>query len=266
MKCLIHLTVVKSHQLRGHRTLLVATLMALITRCTFESHSNCFTQAFSLNSRSQQLSNKSHIRNAAFQSTNNIHSIQGRHRSTFELSSTALSSNNNGSEKKKKLSRPERKALERKKKQQQKNNRNNKSNTDNRKYNLHSRKVSALCKSESTADDVITAIKRAQNRHDVHDIRNIAKFLLDEVEPSFAYGFRGSLLARLAVAALHMSEHDSAKKAIEIRKKEHKSSIMPMESAAIIRGLLRVHNVTDAMSILEDELTLPEVSTMFGTV
>ena len=37
--------------------------------------------------------------------------------------------------------------------------------------------------------------------------------------------------------------------------------MLPMESAAIIRGLLRVHNATDALEMLNDELSLPlEVS------
>ena len=165
---------------------------------------------------------------------------------------SSKTSNSNNNTKQKKLSRPERKALERKKKGKR-----NKSGKGQRKYKLHSTKVSVLSKSKSTAEDVIVAIKRAQNKHDVHDIRNIAKFLLNEVDDSFAYGFRGSLLARLAVAALHMSEHDSARRAIEVRKIEHKSSMLPMESAAIIRGLLRVHNVTDAISVLEDELPIP---------
>ncbi len=166
--------------------------------------------------------------------------------------------------KKKKMSRPERKALERQKKKRSSNynnNNNNNSQVSQRQYHLHSTKVSTLCKSKSTAEDVITAIKRAQNKHDISDIRNIAKFLLHEVDVSFAYGFRGSLLARLAVAALHMSEHESARRAIDVRKLEHHSSMLPMESAAIIRGLLRVHNVTDAIHILEEELPLPvEVS------
>lgn len=168
---------------------------------------------------------------------------------TFTLFATKTSSNSNN---KKKLSRPERKALEREKKGKK-----SKSDKGQRKYTLHSTKVSALSKSTSTAEDVIVAIKRAQNKHDVHDIRNIANFLSDEVDDSFAYGFRGSLLARLAVAALHMSEHESARRTIEVRKIEHKDSMLPMESAAIIRGLLRVHNVTDAISLLEDELPIP---------
>mmetsp|Transcript_1960 Transcript_1960/g.2198 ORF Transcript_1960/g.2198 Transcript_1960/m.2198 type:complete len:566 (-) Transcript_1960:145-1842(-) len=158
------------------------------------------------------------------------------------------------SSKEKNLSRPERKALERKKKEKQRGGTNK--NKDKH-YNLHSTKVSELTKG-SSAEDVFTAIKRAQKRHDVHDIRNIATFLTEEVDDSFAYGYRGSLLARLAVAALHMSENESASKAIEIRRRDHKCSMLPMESSAIIRGLLRVHNTTDAVEILEDELSLPQ--------
>jgi GTP-binding protein len=160
-----------------------------------------------------------------------------------------------------KLTRPQRKAQERMKKASKKNNKG----SSVRQYNLHSNKVSALTKASSTADDVITAIKRAQKRHDVHDIRNIAKFLLNEVDASFAYGYRGSLVARLAVAALHMNEHESARAAIEVRKAEHRDSMLPMESAAIIRGLLRVHNVTDAIELLDDELALPSEGTPLDT-
>ncbi len=181
-----------------------------------------------------------------------------RSSSSASSSTSSSSSNKKG---KKKLSRPERKALEREKKLRNKNTRGNAGGGGggaSRSYSLHSTKVSALCKSESTAEDVIVAIKRAQKRHDIHDIRNIAKFLVNEVDNSFAYGYRGSLLARLAVAALHMSEHDSARRAIDVRRTEHRDSMLPMESAAIIRGLLRVHNVTDAISILDDELKLPD--------
>jgi hypothetical protein len=175
---------------------------------------------------------------------------------------SASNNSNNSNTKSKQLSRPERKALEREKKKQSKNKKNTKNN--NRQFNLHSTKVSTLTKASSNAEDVITAIKRAQKRHDVHDIRNIEQFLVEEVDASFAYGFRGSLLARLAVAALHMSEHQSARMAIEVRKNEHRDSMMPMESAAIIRGLLRVHNVTDAMELLDDELSLPsKVRTLY---
>lgn len=97
----------------------------------------------------------------------------------------------------------------------------------------------------------------------MHDLRVIAKFLMDEVDESFGFGFRGSLLARLAVAALHMSNDGAATceiaaRAIEIRKTEYKSSMLPMESSAIIRGLLRIHNVTDAFRVLDEELSLPE--------
>lgn len=172
-----------------------------------------------------------------------------------------------------KLSRPERKALERSRKQarakevggrgKRKHNYGARRKALTRSipgegpYDLHSRAVSRLSK-ESTADDVMKAIKRAQNMHDTHDIRSIENFLLEEVDETFAYGYRGSLLARLSVAALHMSNHDLARRAIDARRESHRESMLPLESSAIIRGLLRVHNVTDALFILEDELSLPE--------
>lgn len=68
-------------------------------------------------------------------------------------------------------------------------------------------------------------------------------------------------MARLAVAALRWENHKVARRAIEIRRLEYRGSMQPMESAAIIRGLLRVHNVTDALDLIADELSLPlEVS------
>ena len=181
-----------------------------------------------------------------------------------------------GKQPKKRLPRAERKALERAKKgrnnngkkkngQQQVNGgiaangqqqQKKKNNETMKRYSLHSNRISELTL-ESTADDVLKSIKRAQNLHDVHDIRNIERFLLEEVDVSFAFGYRGSLLARLAVAALHLSNNELARKAIEERRLNHRSAMLPMESSAIIRGLLRVHNVTDAINILEDELSLP---------
>jgi hypothetical protein len=124
------------------------------------------------------------------------------------------------------------------------------------KSNLHSTAVSELTQ-ESTADDVLKAIKRAQNMHDHHDLRVISVFLIDECDVGFADGYRGSLLARLAVGALHFGNHDVARRAITIRRLEYRPSMMPMESAAIIRGLLRTQNATEAMEILHDELSLP---------
>lgn len=93
--------------------------------------------------------------------------------------------------------------------------------------------------------------------HDHHDIRVIGDFLLDECDEGFAYGYRGSLLARLAVAAMHLGDNESARRAIEARRVYHRPAMMPMESAAIIRGLLRLHNTTEALGILVDELSLP---------
>lgn len=65
------------------------------------------------------------------------------------------------------------------------------------------------------------------------------------------------LLSRLAVAALHMSLHDPARSAIDTRRTHERLGMMPHESAAIVRGLMRVHNFTDAWDVLEDELRVP---------
>lgn len=164
---------------------------------------------------------------------------------TTEVAGTPATSKTN-------LSRPERKALERQKKEEQKRFGKKKKAT----YNLHSENISQLAP-ESSAEDVVRAIKRAQNNHDHHDLKVIADFLINECDIGFAYGYRGSLLARLAVAALHFGNHHVARQAIDIRRLEYRPSMLPMESAAIIRGLLRVHNATDALEILFDELSLP---------
>lgn len=132
-------------------------------------------------------------------------------------------------------------------------------------YPLHSKHISGLT-IHSTANDVLIAIKRAQNLHDVHDIRNIQRFLLEQVDESFAFGYRGSILARLAVAALHLHQHAVARQALDIRKVYHADTILPMESSAIIRGLLRVHNVSDALLILEEELSLPSLTPLMMKV
>lgn len=203
-----------------------------------------------------------------------------------ELLSTEMndSEEQNGNNKngKKKPSRSERKALERAKKAQTSNNRRSnqgrrkhnfserasatdvKGDIKNGRYDLHSTNVAKL-NANSTADDVLKAIKRAQNYHDVHDIAVIENFLLKETDRTFAYGYRGSLLSRLAVAALHMDNHPLARKAIKVRREEHFKSILPMESAAIIRGLLRVHNVSDAWNMLYDEIPIPDdISTILS--
>ena len=150
-----------------------------------------------------------------------------------------------------KLSRPERKALERQKKEGQL-----RSKKKSSVYNLHSKNIFQLT-TDSSAEDVIRAIKRAQNNHDHQDLNVIADFLINDCDVGFAYGYRGSLLARLAVAALHFGNNQVARRAIDIRRLEYRPSMLPMESAAIIRGLLRVHNATDALEILFDELSLP---------
>ena len=165
---------------------------------------------------------------------------------------------------KRRLPRSERKALERERKAENAIKSGNNKGKKKKDYKLHSTAVSQLTAS-STADDVVKAIKRAQKQHDHHDLRVIANFLIDECDVGFAYGYRGSLLARLAVAALRWENHNVARRAIEIRRLEYRASMRPMESAAIIRGLLRVHNVTDALDMIADELSLPmEVGITFS--
>jgi len=123
-------------------------------------------------------------------------------------------------------------------------------------HKLHSQSVGKLDAS-TTADEVVKAIKRAQNLHDLHDIREIAHFLLEEVGPNFAYGYRGSLLSRLAVASLHLNNHDIAIRCITERRINHRATMIPLESSAIVRGLLRCRYTEEAWEVLEDELSLP---------
>mmetsp|Transcript_4307 Transcript_4307/g.4865 ORF Transcript_4307/g.4865 Transcript_4307/m.4865 type:complete len:605 (+) Transcript_4307:76-1890(+) len=176
--------------------------------------------------------------------------------------STKSRSSSTQPQRKQKIPRSERKALERENKaHKKKHNNGNRTKQQQQRskdptYRLHSTAVSQLT-ADSTAEDVFKAIKRAQKLHDHHDLRVIGNFLIDECDVGFAYGYRGSLLARLAVAALRWENHNVARRAIEIRRLEYRGSMQPMESAAIIRGLLRTHNVTDALNLIADELSLP---------
>jgi hypothetical protein len=47
-------------------------------------------------------------------------------------------------------------------------------------HRLHSENVQRL-DANTTADEVVRAIKRAQNLHDLHDVAEIAHFLVEEV-------------------------------------------------------------------------------------
>jgi hypothetical protein len=85
----------------------------------------------------------------------------------------------------------------------------------------------------------------------------IAAFLIDECDENWGYGFRGSLLSRLAVAALHMQEIEIANSAINTRRVYERPSMQPYESAAIVRGLMRANKIDKAWIVLEDELRLP---------
>lgn len=79
---------------------------------------------------------------------------------------------------------------------------------------------------------------------------------MEEVDEHYAYGYRGSLLSRLAVAAMHMNESEIAAKALEVRKQYHFNTILPLESAAIVRGWLRLQNITEALQVLDEELSI----------
>merc|ERR1712238_583511 len=127
--------------------------------------------------------------------------------------STKSRSSSTQPQRKQKLPRSERKALERENKAHKKKN-----NNGNRTKQQQQR-----------AEDVFKAIKRAQKLHDHHDLRVIGNFLIDECDVGFAYGYRGSLLARLAVAALRWENHNVARRAIEIRRLEYRGSMQPME-------------------------------------
>ncbi|KAL7532880.1 hypothetical protein ACHAXR_006650 [Thalassiosira sp. AJA248-18] len=54
-----------------------------------------------------------------------------------------------------------------------------------------------------------------------------------------------------------MNNHDIAERCITERRISHRSSMLPLESAAIVRGLLRCHYIEEAWEVLEDELSLP---------
>lgn len=145
--------------------------------------------------------------------------------------------------------------------------RKKKINTTSIQHESHSqqnKEVSKLNK-ESTADDIIQAIKHVQRVHDRYQMKLIANYLIDEcVDNEYvAYQERSSLLSRLVVAVLHFEYYKVAQHAIKIRQLEYHSSLVPMESAAIIRGLLRTNKLTEAWEVLHDELSLPlEVCTI----
>lgn len=252
-----------------NRSLLLFALASLTKEFSSKVEVTAFTSRLPIPQKLQS----SHEYSTSYSKSPFIRASPHKNGRLFGLFASNGGSSSSETKEKKKLSRPERKALERQQKQEQERGYNKgrrrhnfkahkkelmTQNNDKKEgpYDLHSNLISSL-NANSTADEVIRAIKRAQNMHDEHDIANIERFLLEECDEHFAYGFRGSLLARLAVAALHMSNHELARKALEVRRVEHRFSMRPMEGAAIIRGLLRVHNVSDAFMILDEELPLP---------
>ena len=93
-------------------------------------------------------------------------------------------------------------------------------------------------------------------------LKRIAKLLLETTNDSFmANGSQGSLLSRLTVAALRLNNHAIATDAISHRQNQFRNDMNPLESCAIVRNLLRAGNGTEAYQILEEELSLPMIST-----
>ena len=81
--------------------------------------------------------------------------------------------------------------------------------------------------------------------------------MMKECDEHWGYGFRGTLLSRLAVAALHTDEVELALEAIECRRTHERPSMQPFESAGIVRVLFIAGRLEDAWDVLEDELHLP---------
>mmetsp|Transcript_10158 Transcript_10158/g.14250 ORF Transcript_10158/g.14250 Transcript_10158/m.14250 type:complete len:306 (-) Transcript_10158:252-1169(-) len=150
----------------------------------------------------------------------------------------------------KKLSRPERKKMERAIKKSRKTGI----------YQLHSTRISELNVQSSTLEDVMIAIKRAQNLHDDQDIGTIGRFLLEGVDDTFAYGYKGSVLARFAVAALRCGQYDIAQQALDERQTKFQDSMQPHESAAIVRGWNRANLSKKAFEVLDQELSLTSIN------
>jgi len=154
----------------------------------------------------------------------------------------------------KKLTRPEKKALEREKKESlaDNTNKNNKSISQQRRSTLAA--VEQLSKDSSQPEDVMRAIKRAQYMQHEKSLVQIQSFLCDSDKDILCNN--SSLLTRLAVAFLSIPNHQHAQEVLTLRNRTNNS--IPHDSAALIRALLRVQNVTEARTILEHELPLTE--------
>ena len=114
------------------------------------------------------------------------HANEEKDQSSSSSQTTATAS----TQTKRKIPRSERKAMERDKKARNKNGGNNAQRRQQQQqqqrskdpaYKLHSTAISQLT-ADSTAEDVLRAIKRAQKLHDHHDLRVIANFLIDECD------------------------------------------------------------------------------------
>jgi GTP-binding protein len=109
------------------------------------------------------------------------------------------------------------------------------------------------------SDNLLMALKRAQNNLDVDELQVIYQYLLQNNEhDASTNNWWGTVVSRLIIAALHLQCHDIASHALELRmQKVSILSRVPSESASLIRALLRTHNVSAAVTILDEELPLP---------
>lgn len=121
-----------------------------------------------------------------------------------------------------------------------------------------------LCPDTTTPDDVSRLIKRGHRSRSHADLEELCDFLVDGVSPSYAYGYRGSLLSRLAVACLHCSRADLSARCLAARAADHAGGAAPAESAALVRALDRAGDIEGAEFVLNDELALPQPYRMSG--
>lgn len=163
------------------------------------------------------------------------------------------------------LSRPQRKALDRAKKARLKTrtsilNHSTRSRGDAAKSLVNGR--SPVLHAGSTFNEVLSEIKRVQKTSDIHNLKAISSFLLDSTTTTgltLTNAHKGSLLSRLAVAALQLKNAELASTLMAYRRANFLDAMLPMESVALVRNLLRVDNVKEAYHVLELELSLPDI-------
>uniref|UniRef100_A0A7S1BPM9 EngB-type G domain-containing protein n=1 Tax=Corethron hystrix TaxID=216773 RepID=A0A7S1BPM9_9STRA len=152
----------------------------------------------------------------------------------------------------KRPSRPDRKRMERARKHRKKGEKKQKPPPPKV-------EMKPLCPEGSTLDELYKAIKHAHKIHSEEDLEILTEFLVHKVDATFGYGYRGSLLSRVAVASLSMNRLDLAEAALDVRTRDHSGAFDPRESAAIVRALDRAGHMDRAEAVVREELALPAV-------